>query len=125
MPYDEKLAARVREALCEVPKVEEKVMFRGVTFMVNGKMCIVISADELMCRIGADATESALQKKGTRTVIMRGRPMKDFIKIAEEGFKNKKDFDHWVSLSLAFNKEAKASKKKAKKNIPKKALRKR
>jgi TfoX/Sxy family transcriptional regulator of competence genes len=115
MPYSEKLAERLREALVGVPHVEEKKMFRGVTFMVNGKMCLTVSADELMCRIGAGAVEKSLGKKGTRAVIMRGRPMKDFIKVNDEGFKSKRDFDHWVSLALAFNSEAKASKKLKKK----------
>jgi TfoX/Sxy family transcriptional regulator of competence genes len=115
MPFDEKLAARLREALVDVPHVEEKKMFRGVTFMVNGKMCLTVSADELMCRIGAEAVEKSLGKRGTRAVIMRGRPMKDFIKINDEGFTSKKDFDHWVALALTFNKDAKASKKTKKK----------
>src|SRR5882757_6259691 len=82
MALDEKLAARLREALAEVPHVQEKKMFRGVTFMVNGKMCIVILGDELRCRIGSETTEQALKKKGTRAVIMRGRPMTGFIIIA-------------------------------------------
>jgi len=30
MPYNEKLADRVREALVDIPKVEEKFMFGGV-----------------------------------------------------------------------------------------------
>lgn len=36
MPYNEKLVDRIREALQHLPKVEEKKMFRGVTFMVAG-----------------------------------------------------------------------------------------
>jgi hypothetical protein len=43
MPYNEKLANRVREALLNVPKVEEKFMFGGVCFMVNGKMCMGVA----------------------------------------------------------------------------------
>ena len=35
MAYDEKLADRVREALVDIPKVTEKKMFRGITFMVD------------------------------------------------------------------------------------------
>ena len=41
MAYNEKLADRIREALFDIPRVEEKKMFRGVTFMVNGKMCVL------------------------------------------------------------------------------------
>jgi hypothetical protein len=35
--------------------------------------------------------------------------------VSEEGIRKKKDFDYWVNLALAFNKEAKASKKAVKK----------
>ncbi len=38
MPYDETLANRIREAFADVPNVEEKKMFRGLTFMVNDKI---------------------------------------------------------------------------------------
>lgn len=63
MSYNEKLADRIRVRLAEVPKVEEKFMFGGVCFMVKGKMCIGIVKDEMMCRIGPDAYETALEKK--------------------------------------------------------------
>jgi hypothetical protein len=35
----------------ERKKVEEKKMFGGMCFMVNGKMCICIR-NEILCRIG-------------------------------------------------------------------------
>ena len=57
MAYDEKLADRVREALADIPNVEEKKMFRGVTFMVNDKMCVSVSGNELMLRLDPDLTE--------------------------------------------------------------------
>jgi hypothetical protein len=39
MAFDTKLATRIREYLLQFPKlkIEEKKMFRGLTFMVNGK----------------------------------------------------------------------------------------
>jgi TfoX/Sxy family transcriptional regulator of competence genes len=50
MPYNENLAHRIREALEHLPKVEEKKMFRGLTFIVNDKMCAGVSGDEMMLR---------------------------------------------------------------------------
>jgi TfoX/Sxy family transcriptional regulator of competence genes len=115
MPYDEHLADRVREALSDQKKVEEKQMFRGLCFMVNGKMCVCVSADELMCRVGPHGFEEMLEKPGTRTMIHNGKPMKGFVYVSEEGFRTKRDFDFWINASLVFNKEAKASKKKTSK----------
>jgi len=115
MAYNEKLADRIREVLAHLPKVEEKKMFRGVTFMVNGKMCISVSGDEMMCRFDPALQEFVVEKKGFRTMIMKGREYKGFGYISEEGFKSKKVFDYWVGISLDFNKRAKSSKKIKKK----------
>src|SRR6266545_3016219 len=110
MAYNEKLTNRVRVALADIPDVEEKKMFSGITFMVNGKMCISVGNDRIMCRIDPSIHEKAIERKGCRTVTMKGRVYKGYVYVSEEGIKTKKDFDYWVSLALDFNKWAKASK---------------
>ena len=115
MAYNEKLADRVREALADLPKVEEKKMFRGVTFMVNGKMCISVSGDNLMCRFDPELQEEALSKKGAKPMVMKGRQYNGYLYVSEEGYRSKKDFEYWIGLCLDFNKKAKASKKIKKK----------
>jgi TfoX/Sxy family transcriptional regulator of competence genes len=113
MSYNTKLADRVREAFENLPDVEEKEMFRGVCFMVNGKMCVCVSGDEMLCRIGAHQMEAALENNYvTQMVMSRDKPSKDFIYVSEEGYHQQKDFNHWIKLSLDFNPKAKASKKK-------------
>jgi TfoX/Sxy family transcriptional regulator of competence genes len=109
MAYDLVLADRVRAALADVPRIEEKKMFGGLAFMVNGKMCITSGTDTLMFRIDPTIHEKALQRRGTRTVIMRGREYKGFVYVSKEGLGTKKDFDHWIGLALDYNKRAKAS----------------
>ncbi|MBI1820579.1 MAG: TfoX/Sxy family protein [Nitrospirae bacterium] len=111
MAYNEKLTNRVREALAHLSKVEEKKMFRGVTFMVNGKMCVSVGDDEMMCRIDPALHEEAMKRKGCRTMEMKGREYKGYVLIKEEGMKNKKDFGFWIGLALDFNKRAKATRK--------------
>ena len=112
MAYNEKLTARIREALAHLPKVEEKRMFRGVTFMVDDKMCITAGDNKIMCRIDPAIHEEVLKRKGCETVKMRGREYKGYVYVSEEGIKEKKDLDYWITLALAFNKLAKSSKKK-------------
>jgi len=111
MAYDEKLAARIREALAHLPKIEEKKMFRGVTFMVNGKMCLSVSGNEMMIRFDPALQETVAEKNGFRTMIMKDREYKGYGYISQEVIKSKKDFNYWVGLALDFNKRAKASKK--------------
>ncbi|SRR5258705_9311798 len=112
MAYNEKLTSRVREALSHLPEVEEKKMFRGITFMVNDKMCISVGDNRIMCRIDPSIHEEAIAGKGARTVKMGGREYKGFVYVDEDSLKKKKDFDYWVGLAIDFNKIAKAAKKR-------------
>lgn len=114
MAYSEKLAQRVREALVTVPNIEEKKMFRGITFMVNEKMCVSVSGDELMCRIDPALQEEVTAKNGCREMIVKGRPMKGFVYVEESVLKNRRELDYWIKLALDFNSKAKISKKKRK-----------
>ena len=115
MAYNEALADRIREALADLPDVVEKSMFRGVTFMVNGKMCISVGDDEIMCRIDPEEYDAAMERKDTRQMIHGGKVMKGWLFIGPEGTKTKRDLDFWIEQSLEFNKKAKASKKAKKK----------
>lgn len=76
MAYNEDLANRVRKAFNHLPQVEEKKMMGGLTFMVNGKMCVGILGDDLMARIDPEIYESALSKIGAREMNFTGRVSK-------------------------------------------------
>jgi TfoX/Sxy family transcriptional regulator of competence genes len=112
MAFNEKLADRIRESLVNEKQVEEKNMFGGVCFMVNGKMCVGVVKDEMMCRIDPEMDETVLEKAGCRRMDFTGKPMKGYVFISSEGMKTKKAFDYWINLCLDFNSTAKASKKK-------------
>src|SRR3954469_15884700 len=99
MAYSELLANRIRESLSGLAtKVVEKQMMGGLVFMVNGKMCVGIFHDELMCRISHDIFEECLEKPGCRAMELGGQQMKGWILIDEDGMKGQKKFDYWVSL---------------------------
>ncbi|MBX2904798.1 MAG: TfoX/Sxy family protein [Taibaiella sp.] len=112
MAYDEKLNDRIREAMSVFTNVEEKHMFGGTCYMLNGKMCVGVVGDEMMCRIDPDLYAAALERKGCREMVFTGKPMKGYVYVAEEGMKSKKDFEYWIGLCVEFNSKAKASKKK-------------
>ena len=114
MAYDKNLADRVRERMSELPNIEEKEMMGGLVFMYNGKMCVGIVKDELMCRIDPAIHDTEVEKTGCRTMDFTKRPMIGYILIDETGMKSKKDFDYWIDLAIDFNQKAKASPKKRK-----------
>ena len=90
-------------------------MFGGICFMVNDKMCIGVAEDEMMCRIGPDAYEDALEKNGVREMVFTGRPMVGYVFVNKNVLGSKKELRYWVDLCLKFNVFAKSSKKKSKK----------
>jgi TfoX/Sxy family transcriptional regulator of competence genes len=112
MSYSEELVNRVRETLQDLPDVEEKKMFKGLTFMVNGKMCVGVSKDRLMCRIDPEIHDEAVEKPGCTTVTMARKPYKGFVYVDESEVKSQKDLDYWIGLALEYNPRAKATAKK-------------
>lgn len=112
MAQNETIVNRIRELLVDIPNVEEKKMFRGMTFMVNDKMCISVASDEIMCRIDPEVHEKLLEQDGVRTVFMKGREYKGYVLVGEELLKSKKQLSYWVNLCLEFNKKAKSSKRR-------------
>jgi hypothetical protein len=117
MPYDTLLADRVREYLAEFPKleIEEKEMFRGLAFLVNGKMCVNVSGQNIMCRFDPTLTEELSVKTGFLQMIMKGKEYKGYCYVEPIGMKKKKDFEFWINLCLNFNDRAKPSKTRKKK----------
>jgi hypothetical protein len=71
MAVDEKLTGRVRDALSHLPDVEEKKMFRGITFMVNSKMCVSVSDDHIMVRFDPAMHEKILKANDCQDVEPR------------------------------------------------------
>jgi TfoX/Sxy family transcriptional regulator of competence genes len=94
--------------------MEEKEMMGGLVFMYNGKMCVGVIKDELMCRIDPATHESVVEKTGCRTMDFTKRPMRGYIFVEDVGMKTNNDLDYWIGLAIDFNKKAKASKKSKK-----------
>ncbi len=114
MAYNENLANRIRESIAHLPNVEEKMMFGGICFMLNGKMCVGVTKDEMMCRIDPEVYQSALQRNGCREMVFTGKPMKGYVFVNEDGMQSTADFNYWIQCCVDFNAKAKASPKKKK-----------
>lgn len=114
MAFNEKLNDRIREVMAYLPNVEEKYMFGGCCYMLNGKMCVGVVKDEMMCRIDPEVYDEALHQEGCREMVFTGKPMKGYVFVNEAGMRTQSKFDYWINLCLAFNSKAKASKKKKK-----------
>ena len=102
MPYDTLLAARIRATLGPLPELQEKKMFGGVGFLVNGNMACGVHKNDLIVRVGPVAYEKALSRPHTRLFDMTGHPMAGWVMVEPAGCATESDLQAWVKQGLAF-----------------------
>ena len=102
MPYNEKLAERVREILKRRRVVTEKKMFGGLAFMLNGNMCCGVEKENLMVRVGPERYEAALAKPHARPMDFTGRPLTGFVYVGPGAYRTEKSLTRWINLGLSF-----------------------
>ena len=112
MRQDAALVDRVRTALAATPRVVEKRMFGGTAFLVRGKICVSARPERLMCRIDPAVHDAALERKGCRTMTMKGREYRGYVYVDAGAVSNKRDLDYWIALALDYNASAKTVRKK-------------
>jgi TfoX/Sxy family transcriptional regulator of competence genes len=102
MAFDELLGDRVRTALSDRDDVIERRMFGGLVFMVAGNMCVGISGDDLMVRLGPDVEAEALAQPHARPMDFTGRPMKGFVNVSSAGIETDDMLSDWVARGVAY-----------------------
>ena len=103
------LVESLRAALTGLPRVEEKRMFGGTAFMVNGKLCMTARPGRLMCRIDPQMHEQVIRRPGTRTVRMKGREYKGYVYVDETEVRSARQLRYWLGICLDYNSKARAS----------------
>ena len=81
MAYDEALAERVRERLGVLPGVSDKRMFGGLAFLTEGNLTVCVTGDDLMVRVGPEASDDALTQPATQLMMMGGRRMRGWVRV--------------------------------------------
>lgn len=102
MAFDEGLAERIREVLGDNPKIQEKKMFGGLAFMLNGNMACGLIKEDLMVRVGPKNYEEVLSKPHARKMEFTGRPMKGFITVDAEGLEDDKMLKTWIKQGIDY-----------------------
>lgn len=117
MAYDEHLADRIRHTFHSLhASFEEKKMMGGLCFMVNDKMCAGVVNDNLMARIDPVCYDQALARDGCREMDFTGRPMRGFVYVSPEVIDEECELADWIGRCLAYNLQAKSSRRKAQKS---------
>jgi len=102
MAFNEGLAQRVRQALAVIPDIDEKKMFGGIGFMLNGNMACGVNKDDLIVRVGPEAYKSTLTEPHTKEFDMTGRPMTGWVVVKPEGYESDEALKGWVQRGVDF-----------------------
>jgi len=102
MAFDAELADRIRQVLPGNRAISERKMFGGLAFLMNGHMFCGVVKDDLMVRLGEEATEAALSRPHTRPMDFTGKPLKSMIYIDAGGLDSDESLRSWVECALKF-----------------------
>jgi TfoX/Sxy family transcriptional regulator of competence genes len=105
MAYDEDLADRIRELLGALKGVEEKRMFGGLAFLVNGNMSVAASGrGGLMVRVPPTETDSLLSRRHVEPMVMAGRETRGWLRVSADGVKTTRQLRSWVTRGVDYAK---------------------
>ena len=105
MAYDTELADRIRELIASERGVEEKQMFGGLAFLINGHMSVAVSAHGgLLVRVPPDETEKLVGREQVEPMVMAGRETRGWLRVLADGVKTKRQLQSWVSRGVDYAK---------------------
>lgn len=76
-------------------------MFGGIGFMLNGNLLLGASPRGLLVRVGKHSQHEALSRPGASTMVMRGRTMDGYIRVAPQALSDV-SIRSWVDLAIRF-----------------------
>ncbi len=103
MAYDEELAERIRERVYAERDLIEKRMFGGLAFLLAGSMTVAASGNGgLLARVDPAEGAALCEADGVAPMVMRGRPMRGWLRVAHDVIASEEALDEWVARSVAY-----------------------
>src|SRR5277367_5030900 len=103
MAYDTDLADRIRELLGPLRSLDEKRMFGGLAFLIDGNMSVAVSRQGgLMVRLPSDDTEKLLGRAHVSPIVMAGREVRGWVRVEADGIKTKRQLSDWVTRGVDY-----------------------
>ncbi len=102
MAYDPGLAQRLEELLEGKIDFEQRKMFGGIGWLLNGNMCVGVYQDWLIARVGQEAAVKLFLEPHAKPMDITGKPMKGWAMISSEGLVEDADLTHYVELAIQF-----------------------
>ncbi|OMC15605.1 TfoX/Sxy family protein [Mycobacterium colombiense] len=103
MAYDEDLANRIRELVGTESGVEEKRMFGGLAFLINGNMSVAVSAQGgLLVRVPPQDTDKLVERAHVSPMVMAGKEARGWLRVEAAGVQTKRQLDSWVTRGVGY-----------------------
>src|SRR6266436_3788813 len=102
MAFNQALAERIRDALARKKNIEEKKMFGGIGFLLNGNMLVGVWKNSLIVRVGPDGYDDALLEAHVKEFDITGKPMKGWVLVEPEGIEGDDQLKDWIERAMKF-----------------------
>jgi TfoX/Sxy family transcriptional regulator of competence genes len=102
MAYNEAIDGRVGKIVSAWKDTSRKRMFGGTCYLLRGNMFSGVYKNFLMLRLGEKGAGEALRSRFARPLDITGRPMKGWVMISHEGFKNDEELEELLNEAREF-----------------------
>lgn len=96
------LEAIVRQRLSCLPRLEEKPMFGGLAFMMNGNLLCCSDTEGLLVRLGKGNDGWALAVPGVELLYSGARPMVGWVRVPAEVHKDPDMREKLITAAIKF-----------------------
>jgi TfoX N-terminal domain len=103
MVYDEGLAREIRALLGSQRGVEEKRMFGGLAFLIDGNMSVAVSGQGgLLVRVPPDETGELVRRAHVSPMVMGGRETRGWVRVEAAGVRTRRQLESWVARGIGY-----------------------
>ncbi len=102
MAFDATLAERIRQGLTRRKNIDEKKMFDGIGFLLNGNMLVGVWKDSLIVRLGPDEGDEALKGPNVKAFDITGPAMRGWVLVELEGIEDDDHLRAWIQRGVKF-----------------------
>jgi TfoX/Sxy family transcriptional regulator of competence genes len=103
MAYDEQLAARIRDLVSGEQAIEEKKMFGGLAFLLDGNMAVAASGQGgLLVRVDPAESPELVETTPAEEMEMRGRKMAGWLRLDSADVAADDELAAWVTRGVEF-----------------------
>ena len=102
MPYNEEIDRRIADATAAWENTDRKKMFGGICHLLCGHMFCGVYKDFLILRLGEENARQAAANPFVKPFDITGKPMKGWVMVEENGFREDRQLRDWLQKAKAF-----------------------